>query len=117
MGKRKRRERKEEEEGEDEREKLVLPQVHPVLLLLFAADSWFKKRHYRQRAHANPFSDHVLDYPTRPEDVNWAQHFRSHSGNAKAPEFADIGCGFGGLLVALAPLFPESLMLGKSRSV
>ena len=25
---------------------------------------------------------------------------------------ADIGCGFGGLLVALAPLLPEELMLG-----
>ena len=113
MGKRKRKEKREEGDGEDEREKPVLPQVHPVSLLRLAADLRFKKRHYRQRAHANPFSDHVLDYPSRPEDVDWAEHFRGHSGNAKAPEFADIGCGFGGLLVALAPLFPESLMLGK----
>ena len=29
-------------------------------------------------------------------------------------EIADIGCGFGGLLVALAPLFPNTLLLGKS---
>lgn len=27
-------------------------------------------------------------------------------------KFADIGCGFGGLLVALAPKFPETLILG-----
>lgn len=27
-------------------------------------------------------------------------------------EIADIGCGFGGLLVALAPRFPQTLMLG-----
>lgn len=27
-------------------------------------------------------------------------------------EFADVGCGYGGLLVALAPLFPETYMLG-----
>ncbi|POV99663.1 hypothetical protein PSHT_13520 [Puccinia striiformis] len=27
-------------------------------------------------------------------------------------EFADVGCGFGGLLMAMAPLFPEKLMLG-----
>ncbi|KAJ2487884.1 tRNA (guanine-N(7)-)-methyltransferase (tRNA(m7G46)-methyltransferase) [Coemansia sp. RSA 2050] len=27
-------------------------------------------------------------------------------------EFADIGCGYGGLLVALAPLFPNTLMVG-----
>jgi hypothetical protein len=29
-------------------------------------------------------------------------------------EIADIGCGFGGLLVALSPLFPNTLMLGLS---
>src|SRR5688500_15506732 len=27
-------------------------------------------------------------------------------------EVADIGCGFGGLLVALAPTMPETLILG-----
>ncbi|KAJ2383221.1 tRNA (guanine-N(7)-)-methyltransferase (tRNA(m7G46)-methyltransferase) [Coemansia sp. RSA 2611] len=27
-------------------------------------------------------------------------------------EFADIGCGYGGLLVALAPLYPTTLMVG-----
>ncbi|KAJ1936488.1 tRNA (guanine-N(7)-)-methyltransferase (tRNA(m7G46)-methyltransferase) [Kickxella alabastrina] len=27
-------------------------------------------------------------------------------------EFADIGCGYGGLLVALAPLYPNKLMVG-----
>lgn len=30
----------------------------------------------------------------------------------KEVEIADIGCGFGGLLVALAPVFPETLILG-----
>ncbi|KAG8930987.1 tRNA (guanine-N(7)-)-methyltransferase (tRNA(m7G46)-methyltransferase) [Tulasnella sp. 418] len=30
----------------------------------------------------------------------------------KRVEFADIGCGFGGLLIALAPMFPDTLMLG-----
>jgi tRNA (guanine-N7-)-methyltransferase len=34
-------------------------------------------------------------------------------GKGKKVEFADIGCGFGGLLISLAPLFPETLMLGK----
>jgi len=116
MGKRKRRQ-KAEEEGEVETEKPVLPQVCSISSLRPAANPGSQKRHYRQRAHANPFSDHVLDYPTRPEDVDWADHFPNHPGNTKAPEFADIGCGFGGLLVALAPLFPESLMLGKNRSL
>lgn len=27
-------------------------------------------------------------------------------------QIADIGCGFGGLIVALSPLFPTTLMLG-----
>jgi tRNA G46 methylase TrmB len=31
----------------------------------------------------------------------------------KQVEIADIGCGFGGLLVALSPLFPNTLMLGS----
>ena len=28
-------------------------------------------------------------------------------------EIADIGCGFGGLLFALAPKFPDTLILGR----
>jgi tRNA (guanine-N7-)-methyltransferase len=30
----------------------------------------------------------------------------------KDVEVADIGCGFGGLLVALAPVMPDTLLLG-----
>ncbi|WAQ89666.1 hypothetical protein PtA15_11A357 [Puccinia triticina] len=90
-----------------------------------------RKRFYRQRAHANPFSDHNLDYPARPEEMDWSKHypqfFRSQNSNStdqqdekagtdrdskKVVEFADVGCGFGGLLIAMAPLFPEKLMLG-----
>ena len=32
----------------------------------------------------------------------------------KVVEVADIGCGFGGLLVALAPKLPETLLLGRT---
>ena len=28
-------------------------------------------------------------------------------------EFADIGCGYGGLLVQLSPMFPQTLMIGS----
>jgi tRNA (guanine-N7-)-methyltransferase len=42
--------------------------------------------------------------------MNWSSIYPSHS--SPAPKFADIGCGFGGLLTALAPLFPEKCMLG-----
>jgi tRNA (guanine-N7-)-methyltransferase len=68
-----------------------------------------QKRFHRQRAHANPFSDHQLDYPTTPAEYDWSKHFPKKEGNV---EFADIGCGYGGLLIALAPLFPDNLMLG-----
>ncbi|KAG8990192.1 tRNA (guanine-N(7)-)-methyltransferase (tRNA(m7G46)-methyltransferase) [Tulasnella sp. 427] len=36
----------------------------------------------------------------------------SQASQSRRVEFADVGCGFGGLLMALAPLFPETLMLG-----
>ena len=29
-----------------------------------------------------------------------------------ALRFADVGCGYGGLLVQLSPMFPDKLMLG-----
>lgn len=38
----------------------------------------------------------------------------SGPGKGKKVEFADIGCGFGGLLISAAPLFPETLMLGTA---
>ncbi|KAG6333324.1 hypothetical protein ID866_5757, partial [Astraeus odoratus] len=73
-----------------------------------------QKKHYRQRAHANPFSDHSLDYPTSPETVDWGEHYPAFTNSGKLPEFADVGCGFGGLLVQLAPLFPDKLILGET---
>ncbi|KAI8072411.1 guanine-N-7 methyltransferase [Gongronella butleri] len=69
-----------------------------------------RKRFYRQRAHANPFSDHQLDYPARPQDMDWSSHYPLFKD--KKIEFADIGCGYGGLLIALATLYPDTLMMG-----
>ncbi|KAL2266242.1 hypothetical protein VTJ83DRAFT_5594 [Remersonia thermophila] len=105
-----------------------------------------RKKFYRQRAHANPFSDHQLIYPPHPDQMDWSSLFPDYvvadeepqqprrqqpdssaaapasSGAELAPlqpkrlskevEIADIGCGFGGLLVALAPTLPDTLMLG-----
>ncbi|KAF8072121.1 putative methyltransferase [Lyophyllum atratum] len=76
-----------------------------------------QKKHYRQRAHANPFSDHSLDYPNSPRDIDWATHYPTYANTGKLPEFADVGCGFGGLLITLAPLFPDTLMLGMEIRV
>ncbi|KAJ1676591.1 tRNA (guanine-N(7)-)-methyltransferase (tRNA(m7G46)-methyltransferase), partial [Spiromyces aspiralis] len=55
--------------------------------------------------------------PTSPADQDWAQlypkFFEQHTdGEHPKVEFADIGCGFGGLLVSMAPLYPNTLMLG-----
>ncbi|TRM64953.1 guanine-N-7 methyltransferase, partial [Schizophyllum amplum] len=72
-----------------------------------------QKKHYRQRAHANPFSDHALVYPSSPAAMDWSVHYPS----GKPPEWADIGCGFGGLLISLAPLYPTTGMLGMEIRV
>lgn len=70
-----------------------------------------QKRYFRQRAHCNPFSDHDLIYPKNPKDMNWKIHYPYITESQKV-EFADVGCGYGGLLVALSPLFPNTFMLG-----
>lgn len=54
--------------------------------------------------------------------MDWTVHFPAFKSETPSPndtpkctgqvEIADIGCGFGGLIVALSPLYPETLMLG-----
>lgn len=74
-----------------------------------------QKKYYRQRAHSNPLSDHSFDYPVSPAHMDWSQHYQEFFLNcecAQQVEFVDVGCGYGGLLVALSPVFPDTLMLG-----
>ncbi|KAI0450781.1 putative methyltransferase-domain-containing protein [Xylaria acuta] len=95
-----------------------------------------RKKFYRQRAHANVFSDHHLVYPKSPDHMDWSSYFPAFVANTdpliepqqaetgpneinllpkkltKEVEVVDIGCGFGGLLVALAPALPDTLLLG-----
>ncbi|XP_075880614.1 tRNA (guanine-N(7)-)-methyltransferase [Nelusetta ayraudi] len=77
-----------------------------------------QKRYYRQRAHSNPMAHHTFDYPVCPEEMDWSElypHFFAGDAaekNGSRVEFADIGCGYGGLLVELSPLFPDKLVLG-----
>ena len=65
--------------------------------------------------------------PASPSEMDWSKHFPAFvddTSAARSPglpalmkktvEIADIGCGFGGLLVALSPLFPDTLMIGSS---
>jgi tRNA (guanine-N7-)-methyltransferase len=54
--------------------------------------------------------------------MDWSSHYPAFIGNAAHEvdseavvpevEVADIGCGFGGLLMGLSPLMPQTLMLG-----
>lgn len=54
--------------------------------------------------------------------MDWATHYPAFASKestkegkaqmTKQVEIADIGCGFGGLSFALAPKFPETLILG-----
>lgn len=50
--------------------------------------------------------------------MDWSRHYPEfyppkENSVQKKVEFADIGCGYGGLLIALAPLYPDTLMLGR----
>ncbi len=79
-----------------------------------------KKRYYRQRAHSNPFLDHSLEYPRSPDDMDWSRLYPAyHAAGAMTSrvEIADIGCGYGGLLVNLAAEFPTTLCLGMEIRV
>lgn len=98
-----------------------------------------QKRFFRQRAHANPFSDHQLDYPVSPDQMDWSPYYPAYFARTRGlPEpidittdpnedmgaeavalkktgivdIVDIGCGFGGLLVELGPKFSNSVILG-----
>ena len=73
-----------------------------------------QKRYYRQRAHSNPIADHCFDYPVDPESMDWSQLYPD---NKNPVRFADIGCGYGGLLVQLSPMFPDKNMLGMEIRV
>ncbi|KAM8916502.1 tRNA (guanine-N(7)-)-methyltransferase isoform 2-T2 [Spinachia spinachia] len=49
----------------------------------------------------------------------YADFITGNPSDEDAPrvEFADIGCGYGGLLVELSPLFPDKLILGMEIRV
>ena len=81
-----------------------------------------KKKYYRQRAHSNPFSDHQLEYPECPEDMDWEKLYPAFVDEttgklSKEVTIADIGCGFGGLMIDLSPAFPQELILGMEIRV
>ena len=61
--------------------------------------------------------------PSSPAVMDWASHYPAFAQTdvtaengirplIKQVQVADVGCGFGGLLVALSPLLPDQLILG-----
>lgn len=77
-----------------------------------------RKRFYRARAHSNPLSDSHFPVPISPCHVDYSLHYpqlfpsSDQTVHSKKIQFADIGCGFGGLLISLSTLFPDTLMIG-----
>lgn len=77
-----------------------------------------RKRFYRARAHSNPLSDSHFPVPISPSHVDYSLHYPQFFSSSAQPDssrkikFADIGCGFGGLLISLSTMFPETLMIG-----
>uniref|UniRef100_A0A6U0J4P5 tRNA (guanine-N(7)-)-methyltransferase n=2 Tax=Micromonas pusilla TaxID=38833 RepID=A0A6U0J4P5_MICPS len=79
-----------------------------------------RKKFYRARAHCNPLSDSHIPTPIKPQEYKWEREYREflsasiHANSAEKPlvQFADVGCGFGGLLIRLAQLFPRNLVVG-----
>ena len=80
-----------------------------------------KKADFRQRAHINPLSHQLYEYPVAPPRAQWPRHYPRFSSAAVPGALApgvgvravDVGCGFGGLTLALAEALPEtSLVLG-----
>jgi tRNA (guanine-N7-)-methyltransferase len=85
-----------------------------------------QKRFYRQRAHCNPLAHNdSYDYPVRPERMVWhtealypssitslAATTTTTNNASCCPTVLDIGCGFGGLTLALASLLPRDVILG-----
>ena len=68
-----------------------------------------QKRFYRSRAHCNPLSHNdAFEYPLSPNSMDWTLHYP----DGKPPTVLDVGCGFGGLTVALATLLPDQHILG-----
>lgn len=65
------------------------------------------------------WSKYYPDYfpPRDNEDSKDVVKDQLNKENKYKVEFADIGCGYGGLLVALSPMFPNTIMVGMEIRV
>lgn len=51
--------------------------------------------------------------------MNWSKYYpeRIQSDSNMRVEFADVGCGYGGLMIILSKMFPNKLILGMEIRV
>jgi tRNA (guanine-N7-)-methyltransferase len=49
--------------------------------------------------------------------MNWCELLAGEEARDKRVEFADIGCGYGGLLMRLSPMYPHLCMVGMEIRV
>lgn len=101
-----------------------LTSAAPAPAFLSAAQPRWTRLPIRTRPHRNPLAENDDERPDCPAEVAAkladmyplvAADVASGEEAAAAKrriEFADIGCAFGGMLFSLAPLFPDTLMLG-----
>eukprot|EP00242_Pyramimonas_sp_CCMP2087_P009278 CAMPEP_0198211306 /NCGR_PEP_ID=MMETSP1445-20131203/23065_1 /TAXON_ID=36898 /ORGANISM="Pyramimonas sp., Strain CCMP2087" /LENGTH=278 /DNA_ID=CAMNT_0043885531 /DNA_START=214 /DNA_END=1050 /DNA_ORIENTATION=+ len=85
-----------------------------------------RKRFYRARAHSNPLNDSQFPVPQSTAHVDWHSYFPDYFPDESKPDaafvskdpsvtkvtIADVGCGFGGLMINLSQLFPKELVVG-----
>lgn len=49
--------------------------------------------------------------------MNWSKYYPQLNDETRTVDFIDIGCGYGGLLITLSPMFPDALILGMEIRV
>jgi tRNA (guanine-N7-)-methyltransferase len=57
-----------------------------------AAAEMPRKKHYRQRAHSNPISDHDICYPRSPDHMDWSQLYGEFAMHRKVWHAIDKLC-------------------------
>ncbi len=55
--------------------------------------------------------------PVSPDQMDWSVYYNLDQFQDKKVRFADVGCGYGGLLIKLGEMYPEKLSLGMEIRV
>ncbi|KAL7557211.1 hypothetical protein ACA910_001279 [Epithemia clementina (nom. ined.)] len=81
-----------------------------------------QKKFYRQRAHCNPLSHNdSFSYPPHPGAMDWTldhyPHYYSGRKTTIQPTILDVGCGFGGLTMALGRLYPSHPLVENTSDI